>query len=134
MDLSPLATLKERLVTAEKFSDVMDYFFDHFGENPAFIALGERIEEPFLESVLLQIGGQIFPGKVTVGHLILTRLPEHQFIHGGFTVNGHLANLLYFEDIQVGLMAVVMPPPSMETKLVRFTGRRLPRSRGPSVN
>src|SRR5436305_14766339 len=98
MDLSLLETLKEKLASAKRFSDVLDYFLTHFGEKPAFIALGERARVPFLERILAQVGGQIFPGDVIVSNLILTRLAEQQFVHGGFALNGCLANVIYFDD------------------------------------
>src|SRR5438105_2776274 len=41
MDLALLATLKDKLATATNFSEVMVYFFDHFGEEAEFMALGE---------------------------------------------------------------------------------------------
>src|SRR5207248_8257857 len=100
MDLSLLGTLKEKLASATRFSDVLDYFLTHFGEKPAFIALGECARVPFLESILAQVGKQIFSGDVIVSNLILTRLTEQQFVHGGFVINGCLANVLYFEDVQ----------------------------------
>ena len=134
MDLSQLGTLKEKLAEAGQFSDVLDYFLTHFGEKPAFIALGERARHPFLESILAQIGGQIFPGNIIVSNLMLTRLAEQQFVHGGCAINGCLATVIFFEDVQLGLLSVVMPPPGTETKLVRFSGRRLPRPSGPAIN
>jgi hypothetical protein len=134
MDLALLATLKDKLVHAQNFTQVMEYFFDHFGEDPAFIALGDRAHDPFLEAVLREVGKQLFGGKVAVTDLLLTRLPEHQFLHGGCALNGKLANFLYFEDIHVGLLAVAMAVPVGEVKMVRFTGRRLPPVGEPSQN
>ena len=77
----------------------------------------------------------MFSGEVVVSHLLLTRLPEHHFVHGGFAINHSLANIIYFEDVHQGLMAVVMPPPNIETKYARFSGKPLPpRPTTPSVN
>jgi hypothetical protein len=134
MDLNLLDTLKEKLVHARDFSEVWAYFFDHFGEDPEFIACGERARHSFLEAVLTQVGSELFGRKVPVSHLLLTRLPERQFLHGGFSLNGRLANVIYFEDIQVGLIAVVLSMSSGETRLARFSGRPRPVSREPSVN
>jgi hypothetical protein len=134
MDLTLLATLKDKLIHAKEFSDVMNYFFDHFGEDPDFIALGERTESPFLVAVLEQVGEQMFGRSVQLTNLLMTRLPEHQFIHGGFIINGRLANLIYFEDIHKGLMAVVASVSPGETKFVRFTGRPMPPNWSPSRN
>ena len=135
MDLALLATLKDKLIHATNFGDVMNYFFDHFGEDPDFIALGDRAEDAFLQAVFEEVGGQIFGGKVRVTNVLLTRLPEQQFVHGGFLLNGQLGNVFYFEDLQMGLMAVVVSVAPSETRMVRFSGRPVPTpSRQPSRN
>jgi hypothetical protein len=134
MDLTLLATLKDRLIHAENFTQVWEYFLDHFGQDPEFIALGERTDDPFLEAVLTQVGTELFQREVAPTDFLLTRVPEHQFVHGGCILNGRLTNVLYFEDIHTGLLAVVTSVTPAETKLVRFTGRRLLRNLAPSQN
>jgi hypothetical protein len=123
MDLTKLAALKDKLVHATSFSEVVNYFLDHFGESPEFIALGQQARHPFLEAVAAQVFAKIFPGSEVVAQLLLTRLPEHQFIHGGCTVNGCFGTILYFEDVAVGLLMVTGPPLGGETKMARFTGK-----------
>jgi hypothetical protein len=113
---------------------VWRFFLDHFGENPLFIALGEQIHHPFLEAVFAQIGEQILGRKVDLSELILKRVPDHYFVHGGGLLGGSLFNVLYFEDTHAGMMAVAMLDPLDEMKYVRFSGRRLPGLDKPSVN
>jgi hypothetical protein len=135
MDLTLLATLKDKLVTATEFDDVFRYFLDHFGENPKFIALGERSHDPFLVAVIEQIASQIFGKRVPLDNLLLTRLPDHNFTHGGVILNSHLANVLYFDDIRMGLVAVLMGFPTGEMKYARFSGQRpRPVPMNPSAN
>lgn len=90
MDLSLLATLKTNLAEAEDFTETVNFFFDHFGVSPDFIALGQQVHDRFLETVVLQVGAQLFKGPVVVADLLMTRLAEHQFIHGGGRLNGRL--------------------------------------------
>ncbi len=123
MDLKLLAILKDKLIHAKDFSDVWNYFFDHFGEDSDFIALGERAEDSLLEAIIQEVGLQLFPNRVVLSNLLLARLPEHQFIHGGLMINGRLANVIYFEDIHMGLMAVVTSLKPGETKMIRFSGQ-----------
>lgn len=134
MDLNLLATLKDKLLHAKNFSEVWHYFFDHFGEDAEFIALGERIRDTFLEAVLDQVAQQIFGKKVPVHEMLLTRLAEHQFIHGGCIINGKLANVVYFEDVQVGLFALIMSVQPSDTRMARFSGRAMPARGSPSAN
>ena len=134
MDLSLLETLKEKLADATDFTDVWNYFFDHFGEDLEFIDAGDRAAHPFLTAIIAQIGIELFGRKVRVEDLLLTHLPDHAFYHGGFTIGGRLGNIIYFDDVQTGLLAVIMSPATNETKFVRFTGRRMLRSGPPSRN
>ena len=134
MDLSLLATLKDKLIHTNNFSEVLDYFLTHFGMDRDFIAEGEKTESPFLEMIVQEVGKQLFQKPVRVHGLLLSRLPEHQFIHGGGQLNGKMITLLYFEDVQVGLLAVLWSARPSETKMARFSGRTLSGSHKPSAN
>ena len=134
MDLANLATLKDKLLHADEFGTVWKYFLDHFGEDPAFIALGEPTAQPFLEAVFAEVGRQLFQRPVAVRHLRLIRLPEEGFIHGGAVLDGKPANVLYFEDVQVGMLAFVWSVAPGEMKYARFSARPAPPGREPSAN
>jgi hypothetical protein len=134
MDLAKLATLKDKLLHADEFGTVWKYFLDHFGEDPAFIALGEPTEQPFLEAVFAEIGRQLLGRPLTVSRLRLIRLPEEGFIHGGAALDGKPANVLYFEDVQVGMLGVVWSLAPGVMKYARFSGRPMPPLGKPSVN
>jgi hypothetical protein len=134
MDLSLLATLKDKLATASDFSEVQRYFLDHFGEDPEFMKLGEKARHPFLEAVFAQIGQQLFRSPAALMELLLIRLPEHHFIHGSCVLNGRLSQVIYFEDVQLGLLTVLASLTPPETKYARFSGRAMPRGWSPSTN
>src|SRR5438270_756310 len=114
-DLTLLATLKHKLIEEEDFAEVSRYFFDHFGDDPTFLDLGEPTRHPFLEQVVAQVAAQVFgPQALAAGQeallasLMLTRLPEQHFVHGGLTIANQVGNLIYFEDEGVGLLTIVM--------------------------
>jgi hypothetical protein len=125
MDLGQLATLKKKLQTAREFSEVWRYFMDHFGEDPDFMALGEQTRDTFLEQTVAQIGAQLTGTPVSVVTTLLIRVPDQGFIHGCVTLGGRPGNLLYFEDIHMGLLGVAWSAATAEAKFVRFTGRPL---------
>jgi hypothetical protein len=126
MDLSLLATLKEKLLTAKDFSEVAEYFFDHFGDHPEFMNLGEPAEDGFLDAVLAEVAAQLFGRSAVVNDIRLIRLPEDGFIHGGFNVEGKFGNVIYFEGLHRGLVAIAWSFSPPETKYARFSGQRLP--------
>jgi hypothetical protein len=133
-DLARLADLKELLLNAREFSKVWEYFLDHFGGDPDFIALGERVRPPLLEAVLAQVGQQLFRCTVDVQQLLLTGLPEHQFVHGGGPVGGGLMNVLYFEDIQTGMIVALTSLAAKQTQFARFGSARPMPIGKPSLN
>lgn len=120
MDLSLLPTLKEKLMLAEQLSEVWDYFFDHFGESPEFIALGELKESPLLESILERLGTELFGPGASLQAVQLTYLSEHQLAHGSCFLAGRLATVIYFADIGMGTVAVDDRGTGL-TQFVRFT-------------
>jgi hypothetical protein len=123
MDLSKLATLKAKLLTAKHFGEVTGYFLDHFGDHPAFLDLGEPTTDDFLDQVLAQVAGQLFGRSVVIHGIRLVRLPEHSFVHGGFSVEGKVGTLIYFEDERKGLISIAWSLSPPETKYARFAGR-----------
>ena len=128
MDLSKLATLKAKLATAKNFSEVTGYFLDHFGEDPSFLELGQLASDDFIEQVVAEVAGQLFGRRVPIRNLRLVRLPEQEFLHGGFTVEGKVGTLIYFEDQRKGLIAIAWSVAPPETKFARFSGQPVPSS------
>ena len=120
MDLPPLLALKEKLMLSEDLSDVWNYFFDHFGEDPSFIALGDLQESELLESILERLGTELFGPEATLQNLQLTLLREHNFAHGSCFLAGRLATVIYFAEVGMGTIAVDDRPSGM-TQYVRFT-------------
>jgi hypothetical protein len=134
MDLSLLQELKHKLVHDKDLMPVWKFFLDHFGEDPEFIALGEAIRHEFLETVLAQVGMQMFPGKAIASMTRLVRLKDQQFIHGSANLAGRMGMVFYFEDEQVGMVVVSDPTSFDNAKMARFSGQRVRKPGPPSQN
>lgn len=120
MVLNDLTQLKEKLMTVEKIGDVWDFFFDHFGEDPQFMALGKSRKPPLLRSILAKLAKELYgPGAKLTG-LRLKTLRAQRFAHGACSLGGHPASVLYFADIGLGSVAAT-DPRSGRTHFVRFT-------------
>lgn len=132
MDLTLLATLKDNLLTATNFRDVQDYFLTHFGEKPEFISLGERTQHPLLEAVVTEVAKQLFKGSPRVEQLMLSRIPGHDFLHGGMFVNGCIGTIIHFDDIHKGLVCICSL--DGQTHYARFSGRPMRPRAEPSAN
>ena len=134
MDLTRLQELKQKLLHDKDLAPVWLYFLDHFAENPAFIALGERVDHPLVEAVIDQVSKQLFPRDGKVVGVLLTEIAEPKFLHGGFFMGLRPGGVFFYEDIGMGLLVVPDLPPSIEVKYARFSGRPMPKLGGPSVN
>lgn len=106
MNLENLKTLKEKLSTSDRFDEVWNYFFDHFGEQPEFIGQGETTEHEHLKGMLELIGKQFFKKETPVTNLMLSHVPAYQFYHGACFINGTMMTVIYFEDIDMGMVAI----------------------------
>ncbi len=121
MNLQKLDTLKEKLEISENLADVWNYFFDHFGHNQAFIALGHQANNPLLEAVVSKIAEHVFHHEVEIDDVLLTELPSKNFFHGACSIQGNLANVLYFDDTDIGTFAMPRYPGSGEIIFARFS-------------
>lgn len=135
MDPAKFETLRDLLVNEKDFAKTWEFFLDNFAENAEFIENGKRTESPLLEAVIGQVGQQL-TGNATIKELLLVSVPGQGLIHGGCIVGTKIANLIYFEDVQSGLIAIPWSIATGETKYARFSTRMLPRpDRGsPSLN
>ncbi|MBO0726816.1 MAG: hypothetical protein J2P52_14525, partial [Blastocatellia bacterium] len=85
LDLKKLEDLKEKMQIEEDFGAIWKFFFDHFGEDPEFMMMGERADETmrlFLEPILENICEQLVNREVMAAQFILTELPDQKFYHG----------------------------------------------------
>jgi hypothetical protein len=125
MDLNRLEELKRVMTSAKDLSKIFYYFLDHFGEDEAFLELGKPGPHKELESLMSVTAGQMLKTTVIVMENLLIAVPGTQFIHGACRINGRPANVLYFEDIQVGLL-VMLPVGKGPMLQSRFSARVLP--------
>jgi hypothetical protein len=136
MDLARLQELKHALLHDESLSQVWRFFMDHFADHPEIAEFGEPARHPFVETVLAQVGQQLFGGDGSVSQLLLRWDQEHQFLHGGFHMGHRPGGVIFFGDIQTGMLAVPEGLLSDEMKFARFSGTPMPKHRmgKPSAN
>ena len=122
MDLTQPDQLKDQLVHGSDFQKTMNAFFD-IAEQPGFLDHGHRVNQPRLRTVVELVGSQLFK-KPKLENLLPVKIEAYHFVHGGGTLNGRMMNFFYFEDIDCGLMAVMMD--STTAQFARITCKELP--------
>lgn len=105
LDPSKIATLKQRLLQAKDFTEIVEYFMA-LGNDPAFITSGEpwsneRFAAALAKAVLAAIGG---PGGVF--RTSPFRVAEHRLIHGVVEIGKWVGMMFYFEDVEQGFVAL----------------------------
>jgi hypothetical protein len=118
---SKMEKLKEILLSCDDFRDVYDYFFDHLTNHPEFMKMGRKSKDPFLKSALKAIGGQIFKEEVKITRLLITKIAKYSFYHGPCFINGIMSSVIFFKDIDMGMISMVMPSSDGEVKFIRFS-------------
>ncbi|MDQ2731152.1 MAG: hypothetical protein M3Y56_05795 [Armatimonadota bacterium] len=134
MDLSKLETLKDKLVNAKQFIDIMTYFLDHFGENEEFMKLGTPESNKLLEQTLAHVIGSMVGKEVRMAALLPIRIPEAKFFHGSFQAKGGYGNFIYFEEIHMGLAAAHFKSYKGQTMFSRFSMMPMVEPRSPKSN
>ena len=120
-----IADLKQKLLTATDFADVLTFFFDHVEADPDFLGAGKPVSDPMVEQILGATARQVAGEKARIARLLLIRIADHRFLHGPILVNPNAGNDLYFEDVQMWQMSLVMSTTG-ETRMARITAMKMP--------
>lgn len=126
MDLALLETLKYKMATEKKIVDIWEYFMDYFGDHEEFIELGASTNDDNLIAVIAQSLGTLYQKDIVFLQTFMIGLPEHNFIHGGFTFEKRYGNFLYDTEFKVGIITIPNASPDGENKFIRFTSTELP--------
>ncbi len=119
MNLEKLNILKQKLQQAGDFNEVWVYFFDELGCQPGFMNHGDVLEDESLSSIIQAVGEKLLKYSSEM-EVMLKSIPEYNFVHGGFLQGNKMVSVIYFDDIDMGLMAA-MSMMSMKTELARFS-------------
>lgn len=113
-----LEEMKKVLVTDEDFGRVYRIFFDEVACHRSFMALGKKEKSPLLKTTLRLVGESLFGVPCEVTGLFLFRLKQEKFIHGCCNLNLHPATIIYFEDIDMGMSAIIR---DMRTSMMTYS-------------
>lgn len=116
-----LDTLKTKLVKDDDFAEIYDYYFTQLSDNPSFMELGKRVKNPQIKSIVKMVGKYLFGDDATVTYLEIFKSRKTMFYHGGCFISGRIATIIYFDDIEMGMMGVGISALTGEVKYIRIT-------------
>lgn len=121
MSSTKMDQLKELVATAEELSTALNFFFDHFGEDPSFLARGKTTDRAPVLTSLLQMSTQpLFGKKPRVSSARWVHLKKERLAHGACMLEGRMAMVVYLTDRKVGIVSV-HDPATGGSQMVRFT-------------
>jgi hypothetical protein len=121
MKIEKLYQLKEKLQKETDLSKIWLYYMDEFGDVPEFSDLGEPVRQDSLLAVITQVCQQIFGKPIHINDILTIYIKEYKFYHAPFMANNHIGGVIFFEDINTGLIAVTSAASNL-AKYSRFTG------------
>jgi hypothetical protein len=119
MELTLLNQLKQKLLHDKDLSKVWAFYMDEFADIPEFVEFGQPGHNDFLAAVVPQLCQQLVGKTLKMDNVLLIQIAEHQFFHAPLLVGGRIGGVIYFEDINIGLIAMSAEPPLV--KYSRFS-------------
>lgn len=126
-----LQRLKQAMQTERELPRVSDVFWDEVAREPWFVSAGHPAENIRLRIITERVGSHVLGGFHRASSMMLIHIPEHAFWHGCCVLDGKLGQVLYFEDIDLGLLTLAGDVESGTTHFVRFSSLVIERGEGP---
>jgi hypothetical protein len=122
-----LETLKEHLVKNPEFIKTLEYFHDHLAENDWFLTkkVSHRSKAEKVRLIVQKaVESYVKKERVKLFDDVFLKVRDTQFYHGAFKVEDYFGSFLYFEDIDMGIVALIrLGDPN--THMIRVTSRML---------
>lgn len=116
-----LDELKKLLAATDDLNRAFSFFLDHFGNDPAFIQCGKVAKHEMLKLVLKSVCDDLFEKQGKVTNLKLFNAAKTKFFHGLCQMGGKTASFFYFDEIEMGMICIMMGPAFGQMSYVRFT-------------
>lgn len=107
METREILRLKELLQTATDLSEPSAFFWEKLSRNASFMAAGRIATNPRLQTIVERAVSHVLGGEQSAEMLIMLFLPEQKLWHGSCAFGSMVAQLIYFEDIDQGLLTIV---------------------------
>jgi len=104
-----IETLKTRLLQDTALPRFWDYYMTNFAEDPAFRVMGSPCRNQAIENLLRFVGQKVLGrDSALITDLLLIDLAEFHLVHGCCSLEGRLTCVIYFTDVEAGVIAVSM--------------------------
>jgi hypothetical protein len=121
MKSNKLIKLKRLLQTATDLKEPSEYFWEELASDPAFMSAGKFGMNPRLQIIIEHAARHALGGEQTASMLMLRRIPKFKFWHGSCVFGSKMSQVVYFDDIDQGLLTILENPMTGMTHYVRIS-------------
>jgi hypothetical protein len=123
MRAEEISELRRRMVAATDYSEFHHYYVANYFENAGFRSMGRPLSAPLARHFArvcleLYLGGP--PKKLVAIQANLTEIREFGLVYGVLSIGGKLCSILYFDDVEQGMMSVIENMETLDTEFLQF--------------
>lgn len=104
--LSGISQLKRLLETAADLSEPANYFWNRLAGEPSFQSAGVLGVNLTLKLIIERTAAQVLGAEQTASQLLLVHIAECKLWHGACQLGAKQAQIIYFDDIEKGLLTI----------------------------
>ena len=99
--------LRQKLEHSTDYEKALTYFLDEFAGDVKFVTQSDEEEAPHLLTVLRHAAGKLLGNPEDFAHSRVMRLAQFRFAHGNAIVAGRVLLFFFFEEANLGLLALI---------------------------
>jgi hypothetical protein len=123
MATEDIQELRRRMVAATDLSEFHHYYVANFLERDEFRRMGRPLrgaQSDLIVRVCVEVYLGRPPQSVVAIQANLTEVPEFRKIYGALSLDGKITSVLYFEDLDQGLVTVIEDMETLDTEFMQF--------------
>ena len=121
MEKRKFLRLKHILQTATNLSKPSAFFWEKLAKDSRFMAAGRIATNPRLQAIMERAATHVLGSEQAAEMLLLLFIPAHKFWHGSCAFGNMLGQLIYFQDIDQGLLTILDTSRDSMTHYVRIS-------------
>lgn len=114
-----LSRVKRKLIALAPCDEVMSDFLDRVTSLPGF-TFEQRRGPKWLADAIARAAEELLDKPHGQSDVMLVSVPEHALIHGSITIGKYVGSVLYFEDIELGVVVMLPSKPSQMVVYMRL--------------
>jgi hypothetical protein len=113
--------LKELLLRSSDFTQPMDYFLQHVITDAEIVRTSQPVASDLLLHVILELVKRHYGQELFVLTPFFLHAAEYRLWHGGCHLGSYVTHVLYFDDVNTGILSIMKPQDPASVEYLRFS-------------